>query len=88
MLQRQFPLKGEDDFKALLRAVTADQPLPDIRYGPLLEKNPETGLQGKFLETLREQYITDVQQTYPMVEAAIRNATLEANERTQTVVAI
>ena len=88
VLQRQFPLKGEDDFKALRRAVTADQPLPDIRYGPLLEKNPETGLQGKFLETLREQYITDVQQTYPMVEAAIRNATLEANERTQKVVAI
>ena len=88
VLRRQFPLKSEDDFKALRRAVVTDQPLPDIRYGPLLEKNPDTGLEGKFLESLREQYISDVQQTYPKVEAAIRKATLEENERTQKIVKI
>eukprot|EP01043_Picozoa_sp_COSAG02_P013624 COSAG02_NODE_548_length_20472_cov_5.958524_14_plen_1411_part_00 len=88
VLRRQFPLKSEDDFKALRRAVATDQPLPDIRYGPLLEKNADTGLEGKFLESLREQYISDVQQTYPKVEAAIRKATLEENERTQKVVQI
>lgn len=87
-LRRQFPLKSDDDLKALRRAVATDQPLPDIRYGTLLDKNPDTGLQGKFLETLREQFISDVQQTFPKVEAAIRKATLEENERKQTIVKI
>ena len=88
VLRKQFPLKSEEDLKALRRAVATDQPLPDIRYATLLETNVDTGLQGKFLETLREQYISDVQQTFPKVEAAIRKATLEDNERKQTIVQI
>lgn len=88
VIRKQFPLKSEEDVKGIRRAVATDQPLPDIRYATLLETNANTGLQGKFLETLREQYISDVQQTFPKVEAAIRKATLEDNERKQTIVNI
>ena len=79
VLKAQFPLKSDDDIKALRRAVVTDQPLPDIRYPALLEKDAD-GLQGKFLESLREQYINEVQQAYPKVEEAIRQATLEYNQ--------
>jgi Ca2+-binding EF-hand superfamily protein len=82
VLKTCFPLKSNDDLKALRRALSLDQPLPDIRY-VLLFQDDEAGLPSKFLETVRDQYSNDVQQAYPRLEAAIRRATLEEAELKQ-----
>jgi Ca2+-binding EF-hand superfamily protein/tetrahydromethanopterin S-methyltransferase subunit G len=84
VLKKYFPLKSDEDLKALRRALSRDQPLPDIRY-LLLFKDDDAGLPSKFLETVRDQYCNDVQQAFPRLEAAIRRTTLEDAESKQVM---
>eukprot|EP01048_Picozoa_sp_COSAG05_P003825 COSAG05_NODE_186_length_14726_cov_28.333630_13_plen_814_part_01 len=83
-LTKYFPLKTQDDLKALRRALSRDQPLPDIRYMQLFEED-ESGLPPTFLEALRDQYASDIEQSYPKLEDAIRKMTLEEAEKKQRV---
>eukprot|EP01052_Picozoa_sp_SAG31_P019277 SAG31_NODE_1399_length_8500_cov_22.401857_6_plen_218_part_00 len=56
---------------ALKRALTYDQPLAEISYDVLFEENRD-GDQGRFAETLRDQHMYELMQTYPSIEASIR----------------
>jgi Ca2+-binding EF-hand superfamily protein/CRP-like cAMP-binding protein len=74
-VEAQFKLKTEEEKKALRRALAQDQPLPDIRYRELFE--PVDGIAGKYMETLREQFIQEVQGSYERVESSIRKVAME-----------
>ena len=74
-VEGQFKLKTDEEKKALRRALLNDQPLPDIRYKELFES--EDGIAAKYLETLREQFIQEVQESYENVESSIRKAAME-----------
>jgi hypothetical protein len=76
MLLEVFPFKQNDDLVALKRALTYDQPLPEIDYSSLFEENRD-GDQGKFAETLRDQHLYELMQTYPAIEAAIHEVVLQ-----------
>ena len=74
-VEAQFKLKTEEEKKALRRALANDQPLPDIRYRELFES--VDGISGKYHETLREQFIQEVQASFENVESSIRKAAME-----------
>ena len=81
-----FKLKTEEEKKSLRRALAQEQPGSDIRYKDLLE--PVEGLPGKFLETLREQFVQEVLEAYMLVESAIRRAVMEHTVASQTILPI
>lgn len=58
---------------ALKRSLTYDQPLSEITYANLFEENRD-GDQGRFAETLRDQHLYELMQTYPAIESSIRCA--------------
>jgi hypothetical protein len=71
MIKETFAYKSDDDMKALQQALSYDQPLPVISYVKLFESD-RTGDQGRFAETLRDQYVSDAQSVYPEVEQCMR----------------
>lgn len=74
-VEAQFKLKTEEEKKTLRRALIQDQPMPDIRYRELFQ--PVDGIYGKYMETLREQFIQEVQAAYERVESSIRKVAME-----------
>ena len=87
VISHEFPYKTEDDLRSLKRALAHDQPNADIYYRDLFLEDLNGG-QTKFLETLRDQYISEVQQAYPRLEAAIRMVTLQDAVQNQRVTKI
>ena len=82
-VEAEFPLKTEEEKKALQRAIAQDQPPPDVRYRDLFE--PVDGIYGKYMETLREQFIQDVQEAYERVESSIRLIAMEEATAQQSI---
>eukprot|EP01052_Picozoa_sp_SAG31_P023486 SAG31_NODE_1939_length_6860_cov_6.929152_1_plen_1162_part_00 len=87
VVSTEFPFKSNDDIRSLKRALAHDQPNADIYYRELFLEDLNGG-QSKFLETLRDQYISEVQQAYPRLEAAIRMVTLQDTVQNQRITKI
>jgi Ca2+-binding EF-hand superfamily protein len=75
-LKSFFPFKNEDELQPLYQAVLYDQPLPTVRYEKLFESDAN-GDQGKFAETLRDQHLAAILQSYTAIEEAISARALE-----------
>lgn len=73
-----FKFKTEEEKKALWRSLVQDldHGVTDVRYKDLFEP-PEGKPASIFMETLREQFIQEVQGAYEKVESSIRRATTE-----------
>lgn len=82
-VEAQFKLKTEEEKKAVRRALTQDQPLPDIRYRDLFR--PADGIYGKFMETIREQFLQEVLEAYERVESSIRKVAMEEAVAQQSI---
>lgn len=65
--------KSPADMQILKQALSYDQPLAEVGYKKLFEENCD-GDQGKFAETLRDQFLADTLQTYRLIETEIRIA--------------
>ena len=72
-LEKHFPFKSKADLSSLAQALIYDQPLAVINYEHLFEDCNQAGDQGKFAETLRDQHMSDIVQSYSAIEDAIRN---------------
>jgi Ca2+-binding EF-hand superfamily protein/CRP-like cAMP-binding protein len=76
MLKEMFAHKSDDDMKTLQQALSYDQPLPVISYVKLFESD-RVGDQGRFAETLRDQYVAEAQAVYPELENHLRSVVAE-----------
>ena len=72
LLRTLFPFKSDEDVKSLQRALSYDQPLPQVNYAKLFESDRDAN-QGHFAETLRDQYVSAAQSLYPQVEQELRH---------------
>ena len=79
-----FPYKSQEDVRSIKRTLAREHPNAEIYYRQIFAEDVE-GAQTKTLEMLRDQYINELQQAYPRLEAAIRRVKLEEAVKNQRI---